>query len=105
VFDRSGITPLHYAARAGRKLDVKALLKHGADPMIADLNGGALGATHGLALGPESRGGPDAWLYSDAVRDSAPPRRQATPLFITQPCSPGHGRSRIQARAAPSSPG
>ena len=39
VFDRSGITALHYAARAGRKADVKALLKQKADPMIADLSG------------------------------------------------------------------
>jgi len=39
VFDRSGITALHYAARAGRKADVKALIKQKADPMIADISG------------------------------------------------------------------
>mmetsp|Transcript_44145 Transcript_44145/g.139282 ORF Transcript_44145/g.139282 Transcript_44145/m.139282 type:complete len:184 (+) Transcript_44145:178-729(+) len=39
VFDRTGITPLHYAARNLNKKSIKLLLEAKANPMIVDIHG------------------------------------------------------------------
>eukprot|EP00286_Rhodomonas_abbreviata_P022618 CAMPEP_0181306360 /NCGR_PEP_ID=MMETSP1101-20121128/10255_1 /TAXON_ID=46948 /ORGANISM="Rhodomonas abbreviata, Strain Caron Lab Isolate" /LENGTH=374 /DNA_ID=CAMNT_0023412405 /DNA_START=306 /DNA_END=1431 /DNA_ORIENTATION=+ len=39
VFDRTGISPLHYAAKEGRTDDIKLLIHYKADIKIADING------------------------------------------------------------------
>ncbi|KAI9188690.1 hypothetical protein H9P43_000111 [Blastocladiella emersonii ATCC 22665] len=78
----NGMTPLHWAAQRGHLEIVEALLRHGADPALADAKGRA---PHALAKKPDVLAALGAAVPADLAPNEAAAELPIQPNYLREP--------------------